>query len=65
MWRECPAARLSAVIADRLVRRAAAQLPVRLVYPDGTVIGAADPTLPTMVIHHPERVGAAGSAATA
>ena len=44
---------LSAVIADRLARRAAARLPVRLVYPDGMVVGAADPTLPTMVIHQP------------
>ena len=41
-------------IADRLLRRAAARLPVRLVYPDGTVVGAADPTLPTMVVHRPE-----------
>ena len=31
-----------------------ARLPVRLAYPDGTVVGAADPTLPTMVIHRPE-----------
>jgi len=44
---------LSAVIANRLARRAAARLPVRLVYPDGMVVGAADPTLPTMVIHQP------------
>jgi cyclopropane-fatty-acyl-phospholipid synthase len=49
-----PRAGLSAVIADRLVRRAAARLPVRLVYPDGPVIGAADQTLPTMVIHQPD-----------
>ena len=45
---------VSGSIADRLLRRAAARLPVRLVYPDGTVVGAADPTLPTMVIHRPE-----------
>ena len=44
----------AAAIADRLFRRAASRLPVRLVYPDGTVIGAADPTLPTMVVHRPE-----------
>ena len=35
-----------------------------MVYPDGTVIGAADPTLPTMVVHRPEalvrRVGRYG-----
>ena len=46
----------AAPIADRLFRNAAARLPLRLVYPDGTVIGAADPTLPTMVIHHPARL---------
>jgi cyclopropane-fatty-acyl-phospholipid synthase len=45
---------LSPAIADRLFRRAAARLPVRVVYPDGTVVGAADPTLPTMVVHRPE-----------
>ncbi|HVQ49118.1 MAG TPA: class I SAM-dependent methyltransferase [Mycobacterium sp.] len=55
---------LSPTIADRLFRRAASRLPVRVVYPDGTVIGAADPTLPTMVVHRPEamvrRVGRYG-----
>ena len=51
-----PLTAVSAVIADRLLRRAAARLPVRLVYPDGSVIGAADPTLPTMVIHRPEEM---------
>ena len=65
-WRECPADRLQRRrIADRLFRRAAARLPMRLVYPDGTVVGAADPTLPTMVIHRPEAMFARGSAATA
>ena len=49
-----PRSGLSAVIADMLFRRAAARLPVRVVYPDGTVIGAADPTLPTMVVHRPD-----------
>jgi cyclopropane-fatty-acyl-phospholipid synthase len=44
----------SAAIANRLLRRAAARLPVRLVYPDGAVVGAADPTLPTMAIHRPD-----------
>jgi cyclopropane-fatty-acyl-phospholipid synthase len=51
-------------IADRLFRRAAARLPIRVVYPDGTIVGAADPTLPTMVVHRPEalvrRVGRFG-----
>ena len=59
-----PRGGLSAVIADRLFRRAAGRLPVRVVYPDGTVVGAADPTLPTMVVHRPEamvrRVGRYG-----
>ena len=45
------------VIADRLLRRAAARLPLRLVYPDGTVVGAADPTVPTLVIHQPRSAG--------
>jgi len=44
----------SAVIADRLLQGAAARLPMRLVYPDGAVIGAADPTSPTLVVHRPE-----------
>jgi cyclopropane-fatty-acyl-phospholipid synthase len=52
-----PVAATSAAIADRLLRRAAARLPLRLVYPDGTVIGAADSTVsalkPTIVIHQP------------
>ena len=51
-----PLSAVSAAIADRLFRRAAARLPVRLVYPDGSVVGAADPTLPTMVIHRPEEM---------
>ncbi len=59
-----PRGGLSPAIADRLFRRAAARLPVRVVYPDGTVVGAADPTLPTMVVHRPEamvrRVGRYG-----
>jgi cyclopropane-fatty-acyl-phospholipid synthase len=48
-----PVAAASAVVTDRLLRRAAARLPLRLVYPDG-VVGAADPTAPTMVIHRPD-----------
>ncbi|PRC45982.1 SAM-dependent methyltransferase, partial [Mycobacterium sp. ITM-2017-0098] len=43
---------------------AAARLPIRVIYPDGTRIGAADPTLPTMVVHRPDamvrRVGRYG-----
>jgi len=49
-----PVSAASAVIADRLLRRAAARLPLRLIYPDGSVTGAADPTAPTMVIHRPD-----------
>jgi len=49
-----PVSAVSAVVADRLLRRACASLPLRLVYPDGTVIGAADPTAPTLVIHQPD-----------
>lgn len=49
-----PVAAVSAVVAERLLRRAAARLPLRLAYPDATVIGAADPTLPTMMVYRPE-----------
>jgi cyclopropane-fatty-acyl-phospholipid synthase len=59
-----PISAVTGAIADRLFRRAAARLPIRVVYPDGTVIGAADRTLPTMVVHRPEalvrRVGSYG-----
>lgn len=59
-----PVAAISGAVADRLLRRAAATLPVRLAFPDRTVIGAADPTLPTMVIESPEalarRIGCHG-----
>jgi cyclopropane-fatty-acyl-phospholipid synthase len=49
-----PIAAASAVVANRLLRRAAARLPLRLVYPDGTVVGAADATAPTLMVHRPE-----------
>src|SRR5581483_3072791 len=49
-----PVAAASAVVAEGLLRRAAARLPMRLVYPDGTVIGAADPTLPALFMHRPD-----------
>ena len=59
-----PVSAAAGAIADRLFRRAAARLPVRVVYPDGTWVGAADPTLPTMVVHRPDamvrRVGRYG-----
>ncbi|MDF3339056.1 class I SAM-dependent methyltransferase [Mycolicibacterium septicum] len=49
-----PAAVIAGAAAGRLLKRAAATLPVRLALPGGTVIGAADPTLPTMVIDQPD-----------
>lgn len=53
-----------AVVADKLLRRAAARLPVRLMYPDGSVVGAADASLPTMRIRRPaalaRRLGRSG-----
>ncbi|OCB08103.1 cyclopropane-fatty-acyl-phospholipid synthase [Mycolicibacterium porcinum] len=49
-----PVAAIAGAVAERLLRRAAATLPIRMALPDGTVIGAADPTLPTMVIARPE-----------
>ncbi|WP_373199966.1 class I SAM-dependent methyltransferase [Mycobacterium marinum] len=46
-----PLSAVAAAIAHRLLRRAVARLPLRLVYPDGTSIGAADG--PTIVVHQP------------
>jgi cyclopropane-fatty-acyl-phospholipid synthase len=46
----------SGVVADRLLRRAVSPLPIRLVYPDGTVIGAGKATAPTMVVNQPDRL---------
>jgi cyclopropane-fatty-acyl-phospholipid synthase len=51
-----PVATASAVIADRLLRRAVARLPLRLVYPDGAVIGAGDAAAPTLVVNQPDRL---------
>jgi cyclopropane-fatty-acyl-phospholipid synthase len=55
---------VAARVAESFLRRAAARLPLRLRYPDGTVFGAADPTMPTMDIHRPSalfrRVGRSG-----
>ncbi|HME14188.1 MAG TPA: class I SAM-dependent methyltransferase [Mycobacterium sp.] len=51
-----PFAAVSAVIANRLLRRVAARLPLRFAYPDGTVIGAGDATAPTLVISQPDRL---------
>ncbi len=59
-----PLSMAAGCVADELLRRAVARLPIRLEYPDGSVIGAADPTLPTMVVHQPKamarRVGRYG-----
>src|SRR6185312_14825021 len=49
-----PLAAISGMIADGLLRRAATRLPMRLVYPDCTVIGAPDPTFPALFLHRPE-----------
>lgn len=49
-----PLAAASAVIANRLLRRAATRLPLRVIYPDGTVLGAADRSAPTLAIHQLE-----------
>jgi cyclopropane-fatty-acyl-phospholipid synthase len=51
-----PVAAVSARIASSLLRRAAARLPLRLSYPCGSIIGAADPTLPTLVLRQPDRL---------
>ncbi|MDX1890236.1 class I SAM-dependent methyltransferase [Mycolicibacterium sp. 050158] len=59
-----PVSMATALVAESFLRRAAARLPLRLRYPDGSVVGAADPTLPTMDIHRPaalfRRVGRSG-----
>ncbi len=49
-------ARARAVIAKRLLHRAANRLPLRLGYPDGSVVGAGDAAAPMLVIHRPERL---------
>lgn len=51
-----PAAAASALVADRLIRRATAALPIRLSYPDGTVVGAGDATAPTLHVNEPDRL---------
>jgi cyclopropane-fatty-acyl-phospholipid synthase len=59
-----PVSAVQGRIAAALLRRAVRQLPIRLEYPDGTTLGAADPTLPTMTVHRPDaffaRVGRYG-----
>lgn len=51
-----PLTGMSARIASALLQRAARRLPLRVRYPDGSVIGAADPTLPTLRLHEPDRL---------
>jgi cyclopropane-fatty-acyl-phospholipid synthase len=51
-----PASVVSGAIASQLLRHAANRLPLRLAYPDGTVIGAGDGASPTLKIHQPERL---------
>lgn len=59
-----PLAAARAIVADKLLRRAAARLPVRVVYPDGSVVGAADTSLTTMRVRRPaalaRRLGRSG-----
>jgi cyclopropane-fatty-acyl-phospholipid synthase len=54
----------SARVASQLLHRAATSLPLRLVYPDGTTIGADGPAVPTLYVHQPDslarRVGRSG-----
>lgn len=51
-----PKAAVSAALVHQLLRRVAARLPLRLVYPDGKVLGEPDPSAPTLVINRPDRV---------
>jgi cyclopropane-fatty-acyl-phospholipid synthase len=51
-----PLAATSAFIANRLLRRIAARLPLRMAFPDGSVIGAGDAASPTLVIKAPDRL---------
>src|ERR1700744_4455477 len=51
-----PVAAAAALVAGRLLRRAARRLPIRLVYPDGTMIGDGDHTAPVLSITQPDRL---------
>lgn len=51
-----PASTVSALVVHKLLRRAAARLPVRLVYPGGQTFGQRDPTFPPLVIDQPDRM---------
>lgn len=51
-----PITAVAARVATHLLRRIAGRLPLRLRYPDGSVLGAADPDLPTLDLHNPDRL---------
>ncbi|WIM90439.1 class I SAM-dependent methyltransferase [Candidatus Mycobacterium wuenschmannii] len=51
-----PASAATGAIADRLLRRVADRLPLRLSYPDGSVIGVGDAASPMLNIHQPDRL---------
>jgi cyclopropane-fatty-acyl-phospholipid synthase len=50
---EAPRAPLKAAIAQRLMRHAATDLPLRIHLADGTSIGAGGPADPEMIVHRP------------
>jgi cyclopropane-fatty-acyl-phospholipid synthase len=54
----------AARVSSHLLHRAATSLPLRLVYPDGTVIDAESRAVPTLYVHQPDslarRVGRSG-----
>lgn len=51
-----PLAAVSASLVHQLLRRVATRLPLRLVYPDGRLVGASDSAAPTLVINQPDRM---------
>lgn len=59
-----PGGRIRGRVAARIVRYAVRDLPVRLVLPDGSTLGAGGPNDPVMTLHRPEaffqRLGAGG-----
>jgi cyclopropane-fatty-acyl-phospholipid synthase len=51
-----PVAAASAAIADRLLRRTVAPLPIRLMYPGGTAVDSGDAGGPVLVVNQPDRL---------
>jgi cyclopropane-fatty-acyl-phospholipid synthase len=49
-----PGARIRALVAERILRRAVRDLPVRVALPGGRVYGAGDAGAPTLAVHRPE-----------